>query len=302
MKVFVGGATGALGRPLLAALRGAGHTVVGMSRSEEKARELRALGVEAAVVDALDQQSVEAAVKKARPQAVIDELTSLPKRYAPEEMKAAAQRDRTLRLEGGRILQNAAQAAGARRYIVQSTGFFYGPGAGLAVETDALALQASPAVAGSARTYAQIEERVLGATSLEGVALRYGFFYGPGTWFHPEGSMADTVRRRQSPVVGAGQGVWSWVHIEDAAAATVAALNAAPGVYNIVDDHPCAQSVWLPAFASYVGAPEPPRMTEAEALKTTGPDSVYYATQLRGASNAKAKGAFRFAPRRLEWL
>src|SRR6185312_2472804 len=147
MKVFVGGATGALGRPLLAALRGAGHTVVGMSRSEEKARELRALGVEAAVVDALDQQSVEAAVKKARPQAVIDELTSLPKRYAPEEMKAAAQRDRTLRLEGGRILQNAAQAAGARRYIVQSTGFFYGPGAGLAVEPAALALKALPAVA-----------------------------------------------------------------------------------------------------------------------------------------------------------
>lgn len=182
-----------------------------------------------------------------------------------------------------------------------ATGFFYAPGPGLAVESEPLALQASANVAGSVRTYMQIEKRVLGA-DLEGVALRYGFFYGPGTWFHADGDIAKQVRLRQYPIAGAGQGVWSWVHIEDAAAATVVALRCSPGVYNIVDDDPSAIAVWLPSFASAVGAPEPPRISEQEALETGGPDIVYYATQLRGASNAKAKRELGFVPRRLEWL
>jgi nucleoside-diphosphate-sugar epimerase len=184
---------------------------------------------------------------------------------------------------------------------VQSTGFFYAPGEGLAVESEPLALDASPNVAGSVRTYMQIEERVLGGGSLEGVALRYGFFYGPGTWFHRDGDIAEQVRLRQYPITGAGQGVWSWVHIEDAAAITVA-LECAPGVYNIVDDDPSALSLWLPSFAAAMGAPEPPRISEPEALQAAGPDVVYYATRLRGASNAKAKRELGFAPRRLEWL
>jgi nucleoside-diphosphate-sugar epimerase len=233
---------------------------------------------------------------------VINELTSLPKHYTREEMRLAADLDRTVRVEGGRNLHNAATATGARRYIIQSSGFFYAPGPGLATEADPLAVDASPAVAASARTYTQLEEHVLNASGLEGIALRYGFFYGPGTWFTNDGDVANQVRNRSYPIIGSGQGVWSWIHIEDAAAATVAALDCAPGIYNVVDDDPSPLSVWLAAFAASVGAPDPPRISEEAALASAGPDAVYYATRLRGASNAKAKHELGFAPRRLEWL
>ena len=160
---------------------------------------------------------------------------------------------------------------------------------------------ASPEVAADAQTYAELEARVL-AGGMEGIALRYGFYYGPGTWFHPDGAYADKVPRQEFPIIGAGSGVWSWVHVEDAALATVAALSAPPGVYHVVDDTPSSVSVWLPAFARAVGAPPPPRVTEAEALAAAGEDAVYYGTKLRGASNAKARRTLGFAPRRLEWL
>ncbi|HEY1216466.1 MAG TPA: NAD(P)-dependent oxidoreductase [Bryobacteraceae bacterium] len=302
MKVFIAGATGAIGRPLISALIQAGHDVVGMTSSEHGRQTLRDNGADAVVANALDASAVNGALNKVRPEVVIDELTSLPKHYTPEEMRVAAERDRTVRLEGGRNVQNAAIAAGARRYVVQSTGFFYVPGPGLATEADPLAVDASPAVSASARTYTQIEDRVLNAVGIQGVALRYGFFYGPGTWFTQDGDVANQVRNRQYPIAGSGQGVWSWIHIEDAAAATVAALDCTPGIYNVVDDDPSPFSAWLPAFAAYVGAPEPPRVSEEAALQNAGPDGVYYATRLRGASNAKAKREFGFAPRSLEWL
>ena len=302
MKVLVAGATGAIGRPLISALISARHSVIGMTSSEQGLKTLRDDGADGVLANALDAQAVDAAIKKVQPEVVIDELTSLPKHYTPEEMQAAAERDRKLRLEGGQNVLNAARAAGARRYIIQSTGFFYAPGPGLAHETDPLALSASPAISANVRIYMQLEDRTLGAKGLEGVALRYGFFYGPGTWFRPDGEIGYQVRQRQYPIAGSGSGVWSWVHVEDAAAATVAALECPPGVYNIVDDDPSAMSVWLPAFAASVGAPEPPPISEREALEKAGPDDVYYATQLRGASNAKAKQDLAFAPRRLEWL
>jgi nucleoside-diphosphate-sugar epimerase len=148
----------------------------------------------------------------------------------------------------------------------------------------------------------EIEHRVLSSGGPDGIALRYGFFYGPGTWFTRDGDVAAQLRERQCPLVGSGSGVWSWVHIEDAAAATVAALEATPGIYNIVDNEPSEMSVWLPALADAVGAPEPPRIAEAEALRNFGGDFVYYQTQLRGASNEKSKRELDFKPRRLEWL
>ncbi|HSU31789.1 MAG TPA: NAD(P)-dependent oxidoreductase [Bryobacteraceae bacterium] len=302
MKVFIAGATGAIGRPLISALTRAGHDVVGMTSSEHGRQTVKENGADAVIANALDASAVSAALDRVRPEVVIDELTSLPKHYTPEEMRVAAGRDRTVRLEGGRNVQNAAIAAGALRYIVQSTGFFYAPGPGLAAEADPLAVDASPSVSASARTYTQIEDRVLNAVGIQGVALRYGFFYGPGTWFTQDGDVANQVRNRQYPIAGSGQGVWSWIHIEDAASATAAALECAPGIYNIVDDDPSQLSVWLPAFAASVEAPEPPRVSEEVALQNAGPDAVYYATSLRGASNAKAKREFGFAPRRLEWL
>ena len=274
-----------------------------MSSTKEGARSLREEGVDGVEVNALDENAVLELLRRVKPEAVIDELTSLPKRYTPEEMKAAADRDRTVRLVGGRNVQTAARTTGAKRYVVQSTGFFYGPGEGLATEENALAVNASPAVAAGVRTYMQIEERVLGTPGLQGVALRYGFFYGPNTYHDPvTGSVSEQVLAQKYPVIGAGQGVFSFVHVEDAAAATVAALEGDPGVYNIVDDNPSEMNVWLPAFARFLGAPVPPHISEEEALRMAGADAVYYATRLRGASNAHAKRKLGFAPRKLEWL
>lgn len=284
MRVFIAGATGAIGRPLVTALIRAGHSVVGLR------------------MDALDAAGVETAMRSFLPEVVIDELTSLPRRNTPEEMGAAAERNRKLRLEGGRNVQNAARAVGARRYIVQSCGFWYAPGEGLATEAEPFAFDASPSVAAGARMYEEIEQRLFAQHDLEGIALRYGFFYGPGTWNHHDGATAERARARQVPLIGEAQGVWSFVHVEDAAAATVAALHGAPGVYNIVDDDPSPLSVWLPAFARAVGAPPPPHVSIEEALKAAGEDTVYYATRLRGASNLKAKSQLNFVPRPLEWL
>lgn len=303
MKVFVAGANGAIGKPLVKALVAAGHEVVGMATSAAGIETLRDLGAEGVILNALDTEAIAREIARIRADAIIDELTSLPKRYTPEEMRAAAPRDRQVRLEGGGNLYGAAVRFGVKRYVAQSTGFFYGPGQGLASEDEDLAHSASPGVAGAVATYTKIEDRLFGNPSLEGVALRYGFFYGPGTYHDPEsGSITVQVRERQYPVIEPGTGVFSFIHVEDAAAATVAALEMSPGIYNIVDDDPSPIAVWLPAFAKFICAPAPPRVSEQEAVRHNGPDAAYYALQLRGASNAKAKMEFRFAPRPLEWL
>ncbi len=148
-----------------------------------------------------------------------------------------------------------------------------------------------------------IERRLLTTPNLEGIALRYGFFYGPGTWFAPDGDVAQQVRQQQFPIVGNGEGVWSWLHIEDAAIATVAAAERGnPGVYLITDDRPLQVREWLPAFAQWINAPPPPQISVEDALKASGADAVYYGTQMRGVSNAKAKRELNFQPRPLEWI
>lgn len=300
MRIFVAGGSGAVGRPLIAELVRQGHDVIGMTHSEAGTRSLMALGAAVADVDAFDARGVECELRESQAEVVIDELTSLPK--DPSQMAAAAPGDRRLRVEGGGNLYRAAQAAGVRRYIQQSSGFFLRPGSGLADESEGLAVDASPSVAASARTYTELESRILNSGAIEGVSLRYGFFYGPGTWYSFDGACGERARQRKMPIIGDGQGVWSWIHIEDAALATVAALTAPAGIYHIVDDDPSPMSVWLPKFAQAMGAPPPPRITEQEAREVAGEDAVYYATKLRGASNAKAKRTFGFKPRRLEWL
>jgi nucleoside-diphosphate-sugar epimerase len=303
MKVFVAGANGAIGRPLVKALIAAKHEVVGMATSAAGTDALRNQGAQGVVLNALDAKHVEEEIARIRPDAIIDELTSLPKRYTPEEMRAAAPRDRQVRLQGGGNLLTAAASLGVKRYVVQSTGFFYGPGQGLASESEDLAKNASPGVAGAVATYSRLEDRLFSNPDLEGVALRYGFFYGSGTYHDAEnGSITQQVREGQYPVIEPGTGVFSFIHIQDAAAATVAALEIPPGVYNIVDNDPSPMAIWLPAFAEYVGAPAPPRIAEQDAVQRHGSDSAYYAVRLRGASNAKAKRVFGFAPRKLEWL
>ncbi len=195
-----------------------------------------------------------------------------------------------------------AQAVGVRRYLQQSSGFFLEPGPGLADESVRHAIHASPGIAASAGMYASLETRVLCPGDLEGTALRYGFFYGPNTWYYPDGAAAEDVRQQRSPVVGDGQGVWSFVHVDDAAKTTAAAMTAEPGIYNVVDDDPSPVSRWLPAFAVWLGAPPPPRISEDEARTAAGDDAVFYGTRLRGATNQKARKLLGFEPRRLEWF
>ncbi len=301
MRVFVAGASGAIGEPLVAELIKQGHSVVGMTTSETRAKILEAQGASAVIADAFDAKEVEMALRRSEAEAVIDELTSLPKEQS--EMPKYAAGDRKLRIEGGGNLFRAAIATGVRRYLQQSSGFFLKTVEGtLADESSPLDVDASPGVAAAARTYTELEARLFSSNAIEGVALRYGFFYGPKTWYRPGGSAADMVLHQQVPVVGKGEGVSSFVHIHDAAVATVAALTAEAGVYNLVDDDPSPQKVWLPAFAKFVGAPAPPHVSEAEAKAMAGDDAVYYATKLSGASNAKANRVLGWKPRRLEWL
>src|SRR5262245_22539279 len=287
MNIFVAGASGAIGRPLLVELIRQGHAVTGLTNSDAGARVIAGLGAAVARVSAFDVPALERALQESRPEVVIDQLTALPR--DPRDMAAAAAANHNLRVAGGRNLHRAARASGVRRALQQASGFFLKPGPGLGDESVGMAVDASPAVAAHARDYTELESRVLNAEGIEGVALRYGFFYGPGTWYNPDGAAADQARKQELAVIGAGEGVWSWVHIQDAAVATVAALTAPPGVYHVVDDDPSPVSRWLPAFARWVGAPPPPQVTELQGRERDGEDAVYYGTKLRGASNGKAK-------------
>lgn len=304
MKIFVAGGTGAIGHPTLNQLLARGHNVIALTRTEERAQALAAQGIEPAIADVFDAESVKAAVIRAQPEVVIEQLTALPKTYTRESMNATAALNTRIRSEGGGNVLAAAKAAGVRRFVKQSMAFWGIPGSGLADEDTPLSIDASPAVAADARLVLDTERRLLQTPDLEGIALRYGFFYGPGTWFNSDGDVGQQVRQQQFPIVGNGDGVWSWIHIEDAAIATVAAAEQGnPGVYLIVDDQPLAVRDWLSAFARSLNAPPPPRVSVEDALKLEGgEDIVYYQTQMRGASNAKAKRELSFQPRPMEWL
>ena len=304
MKIFVAGGTGAIGRPLTAELRAKGHVVVALTHSPEKARALVEQGIEPAIADVFDTEAVKAAINLAQPEIVIEQLTALPRTYTRQSMNAAAALNNRIRLEGGANVLAAAQAAGVRRYLRQSVAFYANPGPGLADEGTPLAVSASPAVAAGAREISELEHCLLEIPNIEGIVLRYGIFYGPGTWFNPDGDVAQQVRQKQFPIVGNGEGIWSWLHIQDAAIATAAAAERGnPGVYLIANDRPLPVREWLPAFAQWLNAPPPPHISVEDALKTSGgADAVYYGTQMRGVSNAKAKRELYFQPRPLEWI
>jgi 2-alkyl-3-oxoalkanoate reductase len=299
MKVFVAGATGAIGKPLIERLTKAGHEVTGMTRSTEEADRLRQLGADSVEVDAFDRGAVWSAIERVKPEIVIDELTSLPK--SPADLGKALPRDIKLRIEGGGNLFAAADALGVQRYIQLSSGFYLAANHALADESALMRVDAPGGIGASASMYAELERRVLGSPRMSGCALRYGFFYGPGTWYWTDGAVARQVKNAEVPIVGGGTAVWSFVHVDDAAAATVAALNADPGVYNVVDDDPLPVNRWLPAFARWIGAPEPDTVSDNNAATSVGAEGVYSHTQLTGASNAKAKAVLGFEPRPLAW-
>lgn len=300
MKIFVAGATGAIGLPLVRVLRTLGHEVTGMTRPGPGAQRLREIGAQVSFADAFDPDAVRVAIETASPEVVIDQLTWLPAN--PADIIKSMPNDTRLHREGGANLLSAAQALGVRRYVLQSRGFYLdAPEGTLADETARLRHDAPGEIGESARVIGALEDAVMSAGSTEGVVLRYGFFYGPGTWYRPEGAIAEQALRGEVSVIGDGNAVWSFVHVDDAVAATVASLAAEPGVYNVVDDDPLPVARWMPAFAAWVDAPEPARVSVEDARKIIGEEAVYYHTRLAGASNSAAKAKLGFAPRRLLW-
>jgi nucleoside-diphosphate-sugar epimerase len=302
MRVFVAGASGAIGRPLVPKLVAAGHAVTGMTRSDAKAEDVRAAGARAAVVDVFDRDALGAAFTQAAPEVVIHQLTALPDRLNFRKLDTYADTNR-VRTEGTRNLLDAARAVGARRFVSQSIAFAYRPdGDGLKTEEDPL-LDTAPGVFGSGVTaLREMEEMVLGSDGLDGLVLRYGFFYGPGTYYGKDGSTTKDVRRRRMPVVGSGTGVFSFVHVDDAADATVAAVErGAPGVYNVADDDPAPMSEWVSAFAQAAGAKPPRRVPVWLAKLVGGREVTALALELRGVSNQKAKRELAWEPAWPSW-
>jgi nucleoside-diphosphate-sugar epimerase len=300
MKIFVAGATGAVGLPLVRTLCTLGHEVTGLTRGGPGVDRLRELGASASTADAFDRQAVRDAIAAAAPDVVIDQLTWLPAN--PAEIIKSMPNDTRLHKEGGANLFAAAEELGVGRYILQSRGFYLdAPSGRLADETARLRYDAPGPIGESTRVMGAFEDRVLGSTTLQGVVLRYGFFYGPGTWYRPDGAIAEQLRNAEATIIGEGKAVWSFVHIDDAVAATAAAIIAEPATYNVVDDDPLPVSEWMPAFARWVGAPVPPRMSMADALAVAGEEAVFYHMSLTGASNARAKAKLGFSPRRLLW-
>jgi nucleoside-diphosphate-sugar epimerase len=301
VRVFLAGATGVIGRRLLPQLLAAGHEVTGLTRSPERAERLRAAGARPAIADALDADAVQAAVAEARPEVVIHQLTSLPARIDPRHIERDFVLNDRLRSEGTQILVAAAEKAGAGRIVAQSVAFVYEPGPAGTIhrEHDPLVQDPPPSFARSAGAIRDLEETVLGAG---GVVLRYGYFYGPGSAISGAGSIARDIRRRRMPIVGRGEGVWSFVHVDDAAAATVAALTrGSSGAYNVVDDEPAAVADWLPALAQALGAPRPLRVPTFVARLAAGSYGVTTMTRAQGASNERAKRELGWTPRYASW-
>jgi 2-alkyl-3-oxoalkanoate reductase len=305
MRVFVAGATGAVGRPLVPMLVEAGHDVVAMTRSEAKQDALRAAGAEPSLVpDPLDASIVSEAVKRAEPDAVVNHLTALSESINLRRFDRIFELTNRFRTEGTRHLLAGARAAGARRFLVQSfAGWPYAQEGG-PVKTEEDPLDPSPAKE-SRETLAAIreqEELVTGAEGLDGIALRCGGFYGPGNAIGKGGEVVRMVSKRRFPIVGSGAGMSSFLHIDDAASATVAALErGAPGVYNVVDDEPAQISEWLPYLASVLGAKLPRRLPVWIGRLAIGEFGVRMMTAFRGASNAKAKRELEWQPKYASW-
>jgi nucleoside-diphosphate-sugar epimerase len=303
MKVFVAGASGAIGRPTVRQLVAAGHEVTGMTRREERMDEIRAAGATPVRCDVFSVDDLDSALRQAQPEVVVHLLTALPPRLdykAKEDPLAPTNR---VRAEGTRNLIAAARAAGARRIVAESVAFFYRPeGEWVKDEEAPLNLDAPGYFGGAAAALADLERQVTGAEGIEGVVLRYGWLYGPGTFFAGDGSQTEDALKRRLPIVGKGEGTFSFVHVEDAASATVAAVErGAPGTYNVVDDEPAPMREWVPAFCEAVGAKKPFRVPVWLARLIAGPAAVASATQLRGASSAKAKRELRWQPRYASW-
>ena len=301
MRIFVAGATGAVGRSLVPRLVRAGHSVTGLTRTPAKAVLVQTLGAEPVIADALDARSIQAAVTAARPDVVVHQLTDL-KGADLRDFDGAFATSNRLRQEGTDHLLAAARAAGVQRFVAQSyCGWPYArEGADVKTEDDALDPTPPSNMRRTLEAIRHLERVVTTAAAPIGVVLRYGGFYGPGTGVF-EATTIDQVHRRRFPLVGGGTAWWSFVHIDDAAEATACAIERGHGIYNVVDDDPAPVAEWLPALATMLGAKPPLRLPAFIARLLAGEAIVTMMTQSRAGSNAKAKRELSWQPRHPSW-
>jgi nucleoside-diphosphate-sugar epimerase len=304
MRVFVAGATGAIGRQLVPRLVDAGHAVHGMTRSESKTAMLAELGAVPVVADALDPEQVAEAVARARPDVIVHQLTaigSIDMRHMDRDFALTNR----LRTEGTDHLLSAGQAVGVQRFVAQSVaayGAYERTGGAVKTEEDPLDPTPVRKMRGIHDAIRHLETAVLGAEWTQGIVLRYGVFYGPGTSMARGADQLEMIRNRKFPVVGDGAGVWSFIHVADAADATVAAVeHGTRGVYNVVDDDPAPVAEWLPAVAETLGAKKPMRVPRFVGRLAAGEAGAVMMTEVRGASNAKAKQELAWRPAHSSW-
>jgi len=304
LKIFLAGATGAIGKALVPQLLGSGHEVVALARSAGKARALEALGAKIVIADALDADALTAAITRTEPEAVIHQLTALAGVGSFRNFDREFAPTNRLRTEATDTLLAAALLVGARRFIAQSFCGWPFAREGGAVKSEDAPLDPNPP-ASFRHTLAAIrslEDAVREVVGIDARALRYGMLYGPGTGFARDGAIVKAVRKRNFPLVGDGAGVWSFLHVSDAARATVAALSrGAPGIYNIVDDEPAPVSDWLPYLAHALGARPPRRLSVWLARLAMGEGGVSMMTKVRGGANAKAKRELGWQPVYESW-
>lgn len=299
MKVFVAGATGALGRQLVPRLVARGHEVTGLTSRADRAGAIRALGATPVVADALDREAIARAVAAATPEVIVHQLTALSGSLDLRDFDGSFARTNRLRTEGTDHLLAAGRAAGMRRFVAQSfAGWpFARTGGPVKREDDPLDDAPPKAMRRTLAAIRHLEHAVTTADGVEGLVLRYGGFYGPGTSLDAGGEHVEQIRKRRFPVIGSGGGTWSFIHIEDAAEATAAAVEGgAPGIYNIVDDDPAPVAEWLPELASTLGAKPPRRVPRALARVVAGEPATVMMTEVRGASNAKARRELAWQP------
>jgi nucleoside-diphosphate-sugar epimerase len=304
MRVLVAGANGAIGRRLIPKLVQAGHTVAGMTRTAGKAGLVRAMGADPVIVDALDAAAVMAAIRGLSPDVIVHELTAIPARLNIRNYDREFELTNRLRSEGTNNLIAGALEAGVRRFIAQSFAplVYARQGSPVKTEDDPMDSDSPSALRQTLKTIQHLESATLAIRGIAGIVLRYGAFYGPGTSFGEGGFGLEDLRRRKIPIVGNGAGVWSFIHIDDAAEATLAALERGdPGIYNIVDDDPAPVSEWLPALAAAINAPAPRHVPAFIARLAVGEHGVVMMTEIRGSSNTKAKRKLQWTPQWRSW-
>jgi 2-alkyl-3-oxoalkanoate reductase len=301
MRILIAGAGGDVGRALIPKLSATTHEVFGMTLSPEKAKVIGSLGAEPIMADALNFEAVLRAVRVAKPEVIVHQLTALPRKIDPRHFDRDLSATNILRTAGTDNLIRAAKAEGVRRIVAQSFAGWTYCREGPAINTEEDQLESKPATPfrRGLEAIKQLENAVLNSPNVEGIALRYGFFYGPLQSTGGLGAIVPDVRARRMPVVGSGSGIWSLVHIEDVANATQAAIERGrPGVYNIVDDEPAPVSVWLPELARILHAKPPFRLPQWIARMAVGEAGIVLMTQIRGASNQKAKRELKW---QLKW-